>query len=143
MENSQFKCESECEFEGTNQTFFQNEDEILSYMQEALEQCSLSLQRGEVPVGCIFLHFPSKQIIARGHNLTNKTRNATTHAEINCINFIHETLSDENLKKEFIEKFNLDNKIYSVEDIFKDCILYVSCEPCIMCAYALSLVSKK
>ena len=132
---------SECE--RTNPSFFQNEDEILSYMQEALDQCSLSLQRGEVPVGCVFLHFPSKQIIARGHNLTNKTRNATTHAEINCINFIHATLSDENLKKEFLDKFSLDYSINSVEDIFKDCILYVSCEPCIMCAYALNLVSKK
>ena len=67
----------------TNPSFFQNEDEILSFMHEALDECSMSLQRGKVSLGCIFLHFPSQQIIARGHNLTNKTRNATHYS---CLN---------------------------------------------------------
>jgi tRNA-specific adenosine deaminase 2 len=124
--------------------FYQSEDEVLFYMQEAINQCELSLQRGEVPVGCIFLHYPSKQIIARGHNLTNKTKNATTHAEINCIYSISEILSCEEKKKQFVEEFKLEGyEINSVEDIFRDCILYVSCEPCIMCAHALNLISKK
>lgn len=120
-----------------------NEEEILFYMQEAISQCEISLQRREVPVGCIFLHYPSKQIIVKGHNLTNKTKNATTHAEMNCIYYISEILSCEEKKKKFLEEFKLESfEINSLEDLFNDCILFVSCEPCIMCAHALSLVRK-
>ena len=116
------------------------DEEILKYMHEALDQCSLSLKLGEVPVGCIFLHLPSKQIVARGHNLTNKTKNATTHAEINCINEIYDILSDKEKKKDFAVTYELD--LNTLSEIFSECVLFVSCEPCIMCAHALSLVSK-
>ena len=60
-------------------------DEGLKYMGMAIDQANLGLESEEVPVGCVFVHEPTGEIIARSHNLTNLTRNATTHCEINCI----------------------------------------------------------
>jgi len=117
-----------------------SDEEILKYMREALIECQSSLEKDEVPVGCIFLHFQTKQIIARGHNLTNKTKNATTHAEINCINNIYDIFSDQDSKNQFISKYNLHEK--DIDEILSNCVLFVSCEPCIMCAYALNIISK-
>ncbi|CDW75215.1 adenosine deaminase [Stylonychia lemnae] len=98
-------------------------------MQLALEQARFALESGEVPVGCIFYHLPSQTVVAKSHNLTNQTKNvyfhlllnikATTHCEINCIN----QLSNEN-------KINM----------IQECVLYVTVEPCLMCAHALNLV---
>ena len=75
-----------------------------TYMQQALDQVTkegslivqaqLGLERGEVPVGCIFVSNEDGRVLARSHNLTNATKNvllncvmlqATTHCEINCI----------------------------------------------------------
>lgn len=114
-----------------------SKDDVLLYMEEALNECENAINLGEVPVGCVFLHMPSRKIIARGHNLSTKTKNATTHAEINCINAIYKILKDSNTQEEFLKKYDIKDKEY----IFSECILFVSCEPCIMCAYALSLVS--
>ncbi len=97
-----------------------SEDKINEFMKETLAECQKAYEKGEVPVGCVFVSLDVEKIVARGHNLTNLTKNATTHAEINCINYL----------------FNQGN-----ENIFENCILFVSCEPCIMCAYALSIVS--
>ena len=103
------------------------------------KQSNLALEKGEVPVGWIFYHTISKKIIAQSHNLTNLTSNATTHAEINCIEEIAFNLQ---FKSEiFSKKFNLTDDI-TIKNIFEDCILFVTCEPCIMCAYALSIISK-
>jgi tRNA(Arg) A34 adenosine deaminase TadA len=99
-----------------------SEETINEYMKEALAECQKSLDEGEVPVGCVFISLDDMKIVARGHNRTNATKNATTHAEINCIN----------------DLFSKCDK-----NIFENCVLFVSCEPCIMCAYALSLVSMK
>eukprot|EP00347_Sterkiella_histriomuscorum_P008178 403346083 len=98
----------------------QTKDEKLMMM--AVEQAQIALDVGEVPVGCVFYHEPSDKVIAKSHNLTNQTKNATTHCEINCIN----QLSDKN-----------------EQDFLKECTLYVTVEPCIMCAYALNLAGIK
>jgi tRNA(Arg) A34 adenosine deaminase TadA len=51
-----------------------------TYMKEALKEAHKSLHEfNEVPVGCVFVY--NNEIIARGHNLVNKTKNATRHAE--------------------------------------------------------------
>ena len=99
---------------------FFSKEEISKYMEEVFVECENALNKGEVPVGCVFVDINTKEIIARGHNLTNLTKNAATHAEINCI-----------------------NELFSINDInlFENSALFVSCEPCIMCAYALCLVS--
>ena len=87
-------------------------DELMS---EAFREASEALSIGEVPVGAIFYNYKSREIIARGRNSVNQTKNATRHAELNCV--------DEILKIGFKN--------------FSDIIVYVNVEPCIMCASAL------
>ena len=82
-------------------------------MQEAFEEAKVALKEGEVPVGAIFYCQKSGQIIARGHNSVNLTKNATRHAELNCI-----------------EACQSDTDLNHV-------VVYVNVEPCIMCAGAL------
>ena len=87
------------------------------FMSLALEQAAAALACGEVPVGCVFVR--QGEVIAGAHNETNCSKNATRHCEF--------VAADEVLKK------------YPVE-IFKEVTLYVTCEPCIMCAEALRLL---
>jgi len=89
-------------------------------------------EAGEVPVGCVFVRFDAEsknkyEIIARAHNLTNLTKDATRHCEMLCINEV--------LKKQ--------NANYDAEKVFEDAVLYVTVEPCIMCGYALNLMKIK
>ena len=86
------------------------------FMCLAVNQAKLALEAGEVPVGCIIVHKDSKKILATGYNKTNETQNPTKHCEFIAI---------ENLQK-----------VHSL-DILKESILYVTVEPCIMCAKAL------
>ena len=115
-------------------------DEINFFMKIVLEICNKAIVEKEVPVGCLFVHIPTKQIIISSHNLTNKFRNATKHAEINCFDQINLISKDKSKKSEFSQKFGFKNE--NINLIFSECALFVSCEPCIMCAYALSLMSK-
>jgi tRNA-specific adenosine deaminase 2 len=86
-------------------------------MGHALREAEAALATSEVPVGCVFVH-NSRGVIGRGHNYTVASCNATRHAELEAIRSI------------------LDSGEYSVKD-FADCTLYVTVEPCIMCASAL------
>ena len=65
-------------------------------------------------------------IIAQSHNLTNASKNATTHCEINCIRELSSKYTNDELLK-----------------ITRKCTLYVTCEPCLMCAHALNLIQIK
>lgn len=91
------------------------------WMHEALEVGKLALNLKEVPVGCIILS-QDDIIIGKGHNLTNLSMNPTRHAEFNAI--------DEGMKWCNDHHFNWI-------DVFSKSTLYVTCEPCIMCASAL------
>ena len=53
------------------------------WMEEALGLATEALEAGEVPVGCVFVY--NGEVIARGRNTVNETRNATRHAELNCL----------------------------------------------------------
>lgn len=53
------------------------------WMDEALDLATEALEAGEVPVGCVFVY--NGEVIARGRNTVNETRNATRHAELNCL----------------------------------------------------------
>jgi tRNA-specific adenosine deaminase 2 len=88
-------------------------------------QAELALRSDETPVGCIFVH--NGNIIGRGMNATNRTYNGTRHAEFIAINDI--------LASNPSSPGNEDKK-YS-PDILKECDLYVTVEPCIMCASLL------
>ncbi|CDO55625.1 similar to Saccharomyces cerevisiae YJL035C TAD2 Subunit of tRNA-specific adenosine-34 deaminase, forms a heterodimer with Tad3p [Geotrichum candidum] len=83
-------------------------------MREALLEAEAALAINEVPVGCVFVH--NDKIIGRGRNDTNRTSCATRHAEFLGID-------------EILSKYD--------KDIFKETDLYVTVEPCVMCASAL------
>lgn len=93
-----------------------------SLVQECFEQAKLALAEKEVPIGCVFYDTKAKRIIAKHRNTVNATKNATRHAELNCI--------DDTLK------YCQNNKLQQ-EDIWPQLDVYVTCEPCIMCARIL------
>lgn len=84
------------------------------YMRMALHEAELALQQGEVPIGCVVV--ANGQIIGRGHNLTQTLHDVTAHAEMQAITAAAETLNGKYLQ---------------------GCTLYVTVEPCIMCAGAI------
>jgi tRNA(adenine34) deaminase len=85
------------------------------FMKQAYQEAELAFEKGEVPVGAIIVC--QNQIIARGHNLTEKLTDVTAHAEIMCM-----TAATEYLGSKYLN----------------DCTLYVTLEPCTMCAGALA-----
>jgi tRNA(adenine34) deaminase len=84
------------------------------FMQEALKQAQLAYNAGEVPVGAVIVC--NETIIARAHNLTQRLNDVTAHAEIQAYSAATEFLNNKYLN---------------------DCTLYVTIEPCVMCAGAL------
>ncbi|KAF9650153.1 tRNA specific adenosine deaminase [Thelephora ganbajun] len=101
-------------------------DEVhLRWMREAMHMAEEAMAAKEVPVGCVFVR--GNKIIARARNRTNELRNATRHAELEAIDDI---LSDPSLTPQ-------DDTISGYPYLLKDTILYVTVEPCIMCASAL------
>ncbi|KAI7903107.1 cytidine deaminase-like protein [Cokeromyces recurvatus] len=85
------------------------------FMREALIVAQEAYDNLEVPVGCVFV-LDNEKVIARGRNRPNESLNATRHAEIEAIDLI--------LKE-------------NDKSIFEKIDLYVTVEPCIMCASAL------
>ncbi|KAI0829285.1 cytidine deaminase-like protein [Trametes gibbosa] len=90
------------------------------WMQCAMDMAEEALAAQEVPVGCVFVR--NNKIIARARNRTNQLRNATRHAELEAID---EILADRQLTPTVTE--------YPLAET----TLYVTVEPCIMCASAL------
>lgn len=86
-----------------------------SFMSIALEEARAAGARGEVPVGCAVVH--GGEVIARAGNRTIADRDPTAHAELIAIRAAAATLRTERLT---------------------DCELYVTLEPCAMCAAAMS-----
>lgn len=109
-------------------------------MQEALKEARKGLDEFvEVPVGCVFIH--NSEIIARGHNLVNLTKNPTRHAE--CESY-ESLLIDFFLKISFNTVVCIDQVLtycsensLKPEDVFKEVTVVVSVEPCVMCMSAL------
>jgi len=98
----------------------ESEETHLRWMQEAMAMAEEGVAVSEVPVGCVFVR--DGAIIAKARNRTNELRNATRHAELEAIDAI---LSDRTLTPQRSE--------YPLSEI----TLYVTVEPCIMCASAL------
>lgn len=90
------------------------------FMKEALKQASFALEKGEVPVGAVVV-FENK-IIARAHNQMETLRDPTAHAEMIALTQASETMAQ-----------GKDGHRGSLEG----CSLYVTLEPCPMCAGAL------
>lgn len=89
-----------------------NNDE--RYMQLAIAEARKAYAMGEVPVGCIIV--ADEQIVGRGHNLTETLADVTAHAEMQAITAAASTLGGKYLAQ---------------------CTLYVTVEPCVMCAGAI------
>jgi tRNA(adenine34) deaminase len=83
-------------------------------MQIALAEAQKAYDMGEIPVGCIIV--ADNQIVGRGHNLTETLQDVTAHAEIQAITAAASTLGGKYLTQ---------------------CTLYVTLEPCAMCAGAI------
>ena len=85
------------------------------YMLRALEQAQMAADRDEVPVGVVVVC--QDRIIARGHNLTETLNDVTADAEMQAVTAAANALGGKYLS---------------------DCTLYVTVEPCVMCAGALA-----
>lgn len=83
-------------------------------MKEALKEAQKAEALDEVPVGVIIV--ANNKIIARGHNLTERLNDVTAHAEMQCITAAANAIGGKYLN---------------------DCTMYVTLEPCVMCAGAL------
>ena len=94
-----------------------------TYMQMAMEKAKDALTKREVPVGCVIVY--DNMVIADGCNAVNITKNATQHAEMIAIGQVYRWCKQENKEP---------------ESVFKKSIIYVTTEPCIMCAAALRIV---
>lgn len=84
------------------------------YMKQALAEAHKAAERGEVPVGAVVVC--KDRIIARAHNLTETLTDVTAHAEMQAITAAASTLGGKYLN---------------------ECTLYVTVEPCVMCAGAI------
>ena len=91
------------------------------FMKKALAEAEMAFEKGEIPIGAVVV--VNNQIIARSHNLTEMLNDVTAHAEMQAITAAANYLGGKYLK---------------------DCTLYVTVEPCQMCAGALywSQISK-
>ena len=89
-------------------------EQHIKYMKEALRQAKKAYALGEVPIGCVIVY--EDKIIARGYNRRNTDKNTLAHAEITAINRASKKLGDWRLE---------------------GCTLYVTLEPCQMCAGAI------
>ncbi|XP_020244079.1 tRNA-specific adenosine deaminase 2 isoform X1 [Asparagus officinalis] len=98
----------------------------VEFMELALEQAKFSFNNLEVPIGCVIVE--NDKVIASGSNKTTETRNATRHAEMEAIDFLLDKWQTDGLNQ------------MQVAEKFSRCDLYVTCEPCIMCASALSIL---
>ena len=85
------------------------------YMKQALMEAQRAAERGEVPVGAVVVCH--ERIIARSHNLTETLNDVTAHAEMQAITAAANYLGGKYLT---------------------DCALYVTVEPCVMCAGAIA-----
>lgn len=84
------------------------------YMQQALWEAHKALEEGEIPIGAVVVC--RGDIIGRGHNLTETLCDVTAHAEMQAITAAAAAMGGKYLR---------------------DCTLYVTVEPCVMCAGAL------
>lgn len=95
-------------------------------------QATLALNTNETPVGCVFVY--QGAIIGRGMNATNRTCNGTRHAEFIAVNDILTCPAEEDPSSE--DPAERVKRKYS-PDVLRECDLYVTVEPCIMCASLL------
>ena len=85
------------------------------YMKMALQEAQIAFEQDEVPIGCIIVS--NDRILAKAHNLTEALNDVTAHAEMQAITSAANYLGGKYLQ---------------------NCTMYVTLEPCVMCAGALN-----
>nr|XP_046147579.1 tRNA-specific adenosine deaminase 2 isoform X1 [Oncorhynchus gorbuscha]XP_046147580.1 tRNA-specific adenosine deaminase 2 isoform X1 [Oncorhynchus gorbuscha] len=99
-------------------------EEIQRWMANAFDMAKEALENGEVPVGCLMVY--NNEILGKGRNEVNETKNATRHAEMVALDQV----------LEWCRHRDLDPRT-----VCERTVLYVTVEPCIMCAGALRLTN--
>ncbi len=84
------------------------------FMKQAFKQAEMAFEKGEVPVGAVIV--AENRIIAKAHNMTEQLTDVTAHAEMLAITAAFDSIGGKYLN---------------------ECTLYVTLEPCVMCAGAL------
>jgi len=105
------------------------------FMRMALEEARLAYEEGEVPVGCVFVR-EGTIVFGRGHNRTNLKKDATAHAELEAIDEV--CLSTLDISGD--THHSADHPQQQQQQplsLFRGTELYVTVEPCVMCASAL------
>lgn len=90
------------------------DDKDEQFMRKALHEAEKAAEEGEIPIGAVIVC--NDRIISRAHNLTEKLHDVTAHAEMQAITAAADLLGGKYLS---------------------DCTLYVTVEPCVMCAGAI------
>lgn len=95
--------------------YMTQEEKDEKFMRMALAEAREAMERDEVPIGAVIVS-PRGMVIGRGHNLTEALADVSAHAEMQAITAAASTLGGKYLQ---------------------DCTLYVTVEPCLMCAGAI------
>ncbi|XP_059897394.1 tRNA-specific adenosine deaminase 2 [Gadus macrocephalus] len=103
--------------------FCPTDGEIEKWMASAFDMAKDALENGEVPVGCLMVY--NNQVVGKGRNEVNETKNATRHAEMVALDQV----------LEWCRHGDVDP-----QSVCMRTVLYVTVEPCIMCAAALRLL---
>ena len=85
------------------------------FMKMAFQEAQLALEKDEVPIGCVIVS--NNRVIAKSHNLTETLNDVTAHAEMQAIT---------------------SGANYLGGKYLQNCTMYVTLEPCVMCAGALA-----
>nr|XP_045013816.1 tRNA-specific adenosine deaminase 2 isoform X2 [Jaculus jaculus] len=101
-----------------------SERETEQWMEEAMRMAKEALDNIEVPVGCLMVY--NNEVVGKGRNEVNQTKNATRHAEMVAIDQVLDWCRRSG---------------QNPSAVFEHTVLYVTVEPCIMCAAALRLMS--
>lgn len=92
----------------------ETDDKDEQFMRKALYEAQRAAEEGEIPIGAVIVC--NDRIISRAHNLTEKLHDVTAHAEMQAITAAADLIGGKYLS---------------------DCTLYVTIEPCVMCAGAI------
>ncbi len=98
-----------------NYNYTEADSEDLYWMNEAYKEATKAFEKNEVPVGCVIIG--DGKVLGKGHNLTETLTDVTAHAEMQTITSAASAIGGKYLT---------------------ECTLYVTLEPCVMCAGAIA-----